>query len=207
MNPDLVTPKNGNAPLDVPNAKRILIIGDPGIGKTSLIKTYLEYSDNKHVTESSRFYLKMYLTRMIFNENIYPTYLVDVPPNLPTPDRIRSYPLVDAVVLCFAIDDPQSLASFYETWLEDLKFIKPAQAGSAGVPVVLAGLRKDRRTMPEVVQSLQNNGMSPVTREQGEAVRAANNFKHYFECSTNSLEGIHDTIDHAFYAGMEANPQ
>ncbi|GFY63355.1 hypothetical protein TNIN_157581 [Trichonephila inaurata madagascariensis] len=61
--------------------------------------------------------------------------------------------------------------------------------------------------MPEVVQSLQNNGLSPVTREQGEAVRAANNFKHYFECSTSSLEGIHDTIDHAFYAGMEANPR
>ncbi|GFY63354.1 hypothetical protein TNIN_157571 [Trichonephila inaurata madagascariensis] len=104
-NPDLATPKNGNAPLDVPNVKRILIIGDPGIGKTSLIKTYLEYSDNKEVTESSRFYLKMYLTKMFFNENIYPTYLVEVPPNLPTPDRIRSYPLVDAVVLCFAIDE------------------------------------------------------------------------------------------------------
>ncbi|GFQ73751.1 hypothetical protein TNCT_441621 [Trichonephila clavata] len=136
----------------------------------------------------------MSLTKMLFNENIYPTYLVDVPPNLPTPDSIRSYPLVDAVVLCFAINDPQSLANIYEIWLEDLKFIKPAQASS--VPVILTGLR---RTLPEVVQSLQNDS-SPITREQG----AANNFKHYFECSTSS---IHDTIDHALYAGMEVNPQ
>ncbi|GFX24740.1 hypothetical protein TNCV_3345201 [Trichonephila clavipes] len=70
--------------------------------KISLIKTYQEYSDNKDVTASARFYLKMYLTKMLFNENTYTTHLIDAPPNLPTPDHIRTYSNVDAVVLCFA---------------------------------------------------------------------------------------------------------
>ncbi|GFT92454.1 hypothetical protein NPIL_525891 [Nephila pilipes] len=207
MNPDFATPMNGVS-FEVPDAKRILVIGSPGVGKTSLIKTYLKYNDTKELAHSNYFYLKLYLTKIFAYGDHYFTYLIDLPPNISTPERIQNYPLVDAVILCFALDDRTSLANVEDTWLNDLSSILPSQANSIGVPVILAGLKKDLRSVYQSQQAHHMIGESDspifVTYEEGKAVSAQNNFEYYFESSSETQENVLDTINHALYAALEA---
>ncbi|GLB39621.1 putative small GTPase superfamily, Rho family protein [Lyophyllum shimeji] len=90
-------------------------------------------------------------------------------------ERLRPlyYPNADVIVLCFAIDSPESLDRVEEKWFPE------AAHFAARVPIVLVGCKSD----------LRGTSTQSVSRETGMAVAQKIDAVKYLECSAKSGEG------------------
>ncbi|CAG2120866.1 unnamed protein product, partial [Medioppia subpectinata] len=74
-------------------------------------------------------------------------------------DRLRplSYPDTDVLLLCFSIVSPDSLSNVFEKWVPEVKKF------CEDVPIVLVGTKRDLRSDPQVVDSLQRQQQKPIS--------------------------------------------
>jgi Ras family protein A len=81
-------------------------------------------------------------------------------------DRLRplSYPDSHVILICFAVDSPDSLDNVQEKWISEVLHF------CAGLPIILVGCKKDLRNDPKTVDELKKTGQEPVSYEQGLAV-------------------------------------
>ena len=124
-------------------------------------------------------------------------------------DRLRplSYPETDLLLVCFAIDCPNSLENvmdkvsyvlnntpehkidFWKWYPEVLHFCPTT-------PTILLGLKSDLRHNRKCIDMLRCQGLTPVTQEQGRLV--ANRMgATYMECSSREMKGVEDIFDRA----------
>jgi len=77
-------------------------------------------------------------------------------------DRLRplSYPDSHVILICFAIDSPDSLDNVQEKWISEVLHF------CGGLPVILVGLKKDLRGDPRVIEELRKTHQKPVTFEE-----------------------------------------
>jgi Ras family protein A len=96
-------------------------------------------------------------------------------------DRLRplSYPDSHVILICFAVDSPDSLDNvqekvrfrsllilvlYYDStrpqWISEVHHFCP------GLPVVLVGCKKDLRRDPRVIEELKRTNQRPVTPEE-----------------------------------------
>jgi len=75
-------------------------------------------------------------------------------------DRLRplSYPSTDVILICFAVDRPESLHNVEGAWATEVRHF------CRGVPIVLVGNKTDLRENQEVLEELAAMGQAPVTR-------------------------------------------
>ncbi|KAM6491364.1 small GTPase-binding protein, partial [Amanita muscaria] len=108
-------------------------------------------------------------------------------------DRLRplSYPDSHVVLICFAIDDPDSLDDVQEKWISEVKHFCP------NLPILLVGCRKDLRRDYRVIEDLRKYNQRPVTPEEGMAVAQKIGAKHYLECSARTGEGVREVFQFA----------
>ncbi|CAO3695325.1 unnamed protein product [Rhizopus stolonifer] len=77
-------------------------------------------------------------------------------------DRLRplSYPDSHVILICFAVDSPDSLENVQEKWISEvLHFCQ-------GLPIVLVGCKKDLRNDPATIEELKRNSQKPVSHEE-----------------------------------------
>lgn len=104
-------------------------------------------------------------------------------------DRQRSAALGSShvVLLCFAVDQPGSLQSLAERWLQSLVIAGVAQSpGGGGAPLVLVGLRADRRGPEGCVSESEATDFAEACGARG-----------YFECSTQDIDSVQRAVDEA----------
>lgn len=77
-------------------------------------------------------------------------------------DRLRplSYPDSHVVLICYAIDSPDSLENVQEKWISEVLHF------CAGLPIILVGCKSDLRQDPKTIEELQKASQTPVTTEQ-----------------------------------------
>jgi len=113
-------------------------------------------------------------------------------------DRLRplSYPDSHVVLICFAIDLPDSLENVQEKWIGEVMHFCPK------VPVMLVGCKKDLRRDPQTIDNLRKQNQRPVAPEQGQAVAQKVGARMYLECSARTGEGVREAFQHATRAAL-----
>jgi len=142
-------------------------------------------------------------------------------------DRLRplSYPDSHVILICFAVDSPDSLDNVQEkvcfclshsslspfhgplclTLLINfllLQWISEVMHFCSGLPIILVGCKKDLRRDPRVIEELRKTSQRPVTPEEGMAVAQKIGAKHYLECSAKSGEGVREVFQYATRAAL-----
>ncbi|GKZ74951.1 GTP-binding protein Rho1, partial [Aspergillus niger] len=113
-------------------------------------------------------------------------------------DRLRplSYPDSHVILICFAVDSPDSLDNVQEKWISEvLHFCQ-------GLPIILVGCKMDLRHDPKTIEELHKTSQKPVTPEQGEEVRKKIGAYKYLECSARTNEGVREVFEAATRAAL-----
>ena len=118
-------------------------------------------------------------------------------------DRLRplSYPDSHVILICFAIDSPDSLDNVQEKWISEvLHFCQ-------NLPIILVGCKKDLRRDPKIIEELRKTSQRPVTPEEGMAVASKIGAVRYLECSAKTGEGVREVFEHATRAALIQKPR
>ncbi|KAI8912708.1 P-loop containing nucleoside triphosphate hydrolase protein [Gorgonomyces haynaldii] len=174
--------------------RKLVIVGDGACGKTCLLIVY---------------------SKGTFPENYVPTvfenYVADVEcdgkrvelalwdtAGQEDYDRLRplSYPDSHVILICYAVDSPDSLDNVREKWISEVNHF------CAGLPIILVGCKKDLRNDPRTIEELKKIQQSPVTYEQGMAVAQAIGAYKFLECSARDNDGVREVFEHATRAAL-----
>lgn len=139
---------------------KLVVVGDCGCGKTTLIKRYINntYTDTYTATGFDTYHStyqvsSTYKIQMsIWDTSGDPSY-----------GRVRplSYTDTDLILACFSIGNPESLHNIVSKWLPEIREHCPTQ------PIIIVGCGTDMRTDEAVLAKLAKNKQTPVTYEQG----------------------------------------
>ncbi|KAK3103123.1 hypothetical protein FSP39_016642 [Pinctada imbricata] len=139
---------------------KLVVVGDCGCGKTSLIHRYVNGKYNDTYTPTG---FDTYTTTY----NVSDTYRIQMSiwdtSGSNGYDRVRplSYADADLVIICFSVGDPESMANTVSKWSSEVREHCPKQ------PIILVGCKTDLRTDKEHVASLAKKKITPVTYDQG----------------------------------------
>ncbi|KAG9229094.1 P-loop containing nucleoside triphosphate hydrolase protein [Amylocarpus encephaloides] len=118
-------------------------------------------------------------------------------------DRLRplSYPDSHVILICFAVDSPDSLDNVQEKWISEVLHF------CSGLPIILVGCKKDLRYDQKTIEELHKTSQKPVTPEQGEEIRKKIGAYKYLECSAKTNEGVREVFEHATRAALLTKKQ
>jgi small GTP-binding protein len=113
--------------------------------------------------------------------------------------RPLSYPQTDVFIMTYSIISPQSLQHIKNKWHKE---ISDPQFGNA--PIILVGTKSDMRDDPDIVESMLEENMRPVTEREGREMADELGAHAFIECSATTQEGLSDVFDEAAKCVMKA---
>ncbi|KAJ4994274.1 GTP-binding protein RhoA (Ras family protein) [Stagonosporopsis vannaccii] len=195
--------------------RKLVIVGDGACGKTCLLivfskGTFPEQTQLRPPSPTPPHVLTR-LSAQVYVPTVFENYVADVEVDgkhvelalwdtagQEDYDRLRplSYPDSHVILICFAIDSPDSLDNVQEKWISEvLHFCQ-------GLPIILVGCKKDLRFDQKTIEELHKTSQKPVTPEQAEDVRKKIGAQKYLECSAKTNEGVREVFEHATRAAL-----
>ena len=172
--------------------KKLVVVGDGACGKTCLFYVFctdeFPLFDNPTLNEVRRVAVDGKLVDLALwetkGEEIY--------------DRARplAFPGTDVILMCFSIDNPDSLKNVTEKWTPEVRHFCP------NVPIILVGSKKDLRNDEHVKKELSNLKQEPVKSEEGYLVCEMISAYAYMECSAKTKEGVRELFETAARAAI-----
>ncbi|KAF0457169.1 Cell division control protein 42 [Gigaspora margarita] len=106
-------------------------------------------------------------------------------------ERLRpfSYSKAGVVLICFSVTSPTSFENVKEKWFPEVHRYCP------GIPYLIVGTQIELRDDPLVIEKLSQQGMRPITFEQGENLAQELGAIKYVECSVLTPK----SVDNVFY--------
>lgn len=102
----------------------------------------------------------------------------------------------DVIVICFSINNPDSLVNVLEKWNPEAKQFCPR------IPIILVGNQKDLRDDPKTIRKLKRRNLTPVRKEEGEAMAKTIGAVAYVECSAKNKDGVQKVFEAATRAAL-----
>lgn len=158
---------------------KCVFVGNPGVGKSSLIMNYKERTFDQHtppVVDACAvpvFFDGKSASLKVWDSAGHSDY-----------DRVRYllYPESDICLVCFSVDNLDSYTNVEGKWLPELSQHRP------NTPVMLVGTKTDLR---------DPNGESIVTYDMGEELMRRTNAVSYIECSARTQDGVRQVFQEA----------
>ncbi|MEE6520018.1 hypothetical protein FKM82_017790 [Ascaphus truei] len=166
--------------------KRLVFLGDGKCGKTCL---EIVFCRNEFPKDNLPTLFDFYLKEIKVDVTRVELVMWD-PPGPEDSYRLRrnpSYPDADVILMCFSIDNPDSLVNIPEKWTPKMKRIYP------NVPIILVGNKKD----------LRNDEQEPVKPEEGRDMANRIGAFGYMECSAKMNDGVREVFEMAARAALQ----
>ncbi|KAM9316833.1 LOW QUALITY PROTEIN: rho-related GTP-binding protein RhoF-like [Gastrophryne carolinensis] len=167
---------------------KIVIVGDGGCGKTSLLMVYAKGSFPEQYAPSV---FEKYTTTIAIGNEIF-LHLYDTA-GQEDYDRLRplSYQDVNLVLICYDVTNPTSFDNVLIKWYPEVHHF------CRGVPIVLIGCKADLRMDKERLRKLKSSQQEPITYFQGEATCKSIQAEEYLECSAKFQENVDNVFREA----------
>ncbi|GFY71263.1 hypothetical protein TNIN_447871 [Trichonephila inaurata madagascariensis] len=177
------------------SSRKVLLVGDPDVGKTTLVKSYLDWKrDDSYSIPCSqpKFYFDEYYTEFLFWDQIKSVIFYDIQEGYE--DRAIISPVMcmglNLVVLCFSIDDPDSLENVQEVWCPRIDVFLPY------VPKILVGLKSDLGKEQFISQDTLDMDMD-ISLDAID-IMERHGICYYLECSSLTGVGTYNLISTIF---------
>ncbi|XP_010778608.1 rho-related GTP-binding protein RhoF [Notothenia coriiceps] len=168
---------------------KIVIVGDGGCGKTSLLMVYAkgDFPEKYAPSVFEKYVTTISLGGKEIKLNLYDTAGQD------DYDRLRplSYQEADLILVCFDVTNPTSYENVLIKWHPEVKHF------CRDTPVILIGCKTDLRKDKECSRKLKAMNQVPVTYTEGEETRQQMNAELYLECSAKHQENVEDIFREA----------
>ncbi|EDQ90052.1 uncharacterized protein MONBRDRAFT_18607 [Monosiga brevicollis MX1] len=177
-----------------PLRKKLVVVGDGACGKTCLL---IVFSKNEFPEKYVPTVFENYVADIEVDGKSIELALWDTA-GQEDYDRLRplSYPDTNVVLICYSIDNPDSLENISYKWVPEVRHFCP------GVPFVLVGCKKDLRNNPSTIADLQKQNQAPVEEEKGKKQAAEISAYSYIECSARTRDNVHAVFETATRASM-----
>ncbi|CAB1447785.1 unnamed protein product [Pleuronectes platessa] len=179
----------GNGTTKKGDELKIVIVGDGGCGKTSLLLVYARGNFPEKYAPSvfEKYVSTISLGGKEIQLNLYDTAGQE------DYDRLRplSYQEADLILVCFDVTNPTSFENVLIKWFPEVKHF------CQDIPVILIGCKTDLRKDKECARKLKASSLSPITYTQGEEIRQQMNAELYLECSAKYQEHVEDIFREA----------
>jgi len=170
---------------------KLVAVGDGAVGKTSLLIRFAknEFKEDYIPTVFENFVADITIEGVNHEIGLWDTAGQE------DYDRLRplSYPDSHVVIICFAINHPESLENVKEKWSPEVVHYCP------NVPILLVGTKADLRAPDQKLRL--------VTTEEATQVASQIKAKKYVECSAKTGAGIKQVFEDAWREGMAFNPR
>jgi Ras-related C3 botulinum toxin substrate 1 len=177
-------------------AIKCVVVGDNGVGKTSLITTFAtnRFPDNQYV---SGMFDPIPSVKTMFGNKTIDLALWDTA-GQDEYDRLRplAYPQTDVFLICFSVISPASYANVRTKWHPELTHHCP------NVPTLLVGTMTDLRSADD-----NDDGRTwqqlPMSAEQGERLAEEIGAFMYLECAARTQEGLQNLFHEAIRVALD----
>lgn len=165
---------------------KCVTVGDGTVGKTCMM---IAHVNNTFPGEYIPTVFDNYSENMCLNGRFVSLNLWDTA-GQEDYDRLRplSYPQTDIFLACFSLISPISFDHIEHKWHPEIQHHCP------GVPILLVGNKLDLRDDSTVIQTLAEQRMQPVTKNQGIEMAKRINAIKYMECSAKTQKGLKEVF-------------
>ncbi|XP_059400419.1 rho-related GTP-binding protein RhoF-like [Carassius carassius] len=175
---------------------KIVIVGDGGCGKTSLLMVYAKGDFPEKYAPSV---FDKYVTTVSYGGKDIQLNLYDTA-GQEDYDRLRplSYQEANLVVICYDVTNPTSFDNVTIKWYPEVRHF------CRDVPIILIGCKTDLRKDKEKMRKLKALDLEPITYLQGEETKNQMNAEVYLECSAKYRENVEDIFREATKRALSA---
>ncbi|VDP80582.1 unnamed protein product [Echinostoma caproni] len=174
--------------------KKLVIVGDGACGKTCLL---IVFSKDQFPDVYVPTVFENYVADIEVDNKQVELALWDTA-GQEDYDRLRplSYPDTDVILMCYAVDSPDSLANIKEKWAPEVKHFCP------NVPIVLVGNKLDTRYDEKVWNELARYDQKPTTVDEAKFIGNQIGAFGHIECSAKTKENVREVFELATRAAL-----
>ncbi|KAK7494129.1 hypothetical protein BaRGS_00014602 [Batillaria attramentaria] len=175
---------------------KFVLVGDAGVGKTSMLRSYITDVFPEEYTPSEEF--GDYKMQIDVDGEPASLELWDTAGS-EMYDAVRplAYADADIVLICFSVVSPKSFDNVKKRWLPE------AKEHCENAPILLVGNKTDLRDDPQTVAKLAQHQLKPFTDFQGEKLAKEIKAVAYVECSARSQDGLETVFDDATTTALD----
>ncbi|KAJ7359195.1 small GTPase Cdc42 [Mycena albidolilacea] len=176
--------------------KKLIVLGDYGVGKTSMLITY---TTKIFPSEYIPYVFDSWAVDVKIEAEMYRLGLFDTVGGEDY-DRLRplSYPQTDVFLICFRVASRASLENIRDKWVPEVRHFCP------DVPFIIVAMQIDLRDDSEVVKRLASEKQRLVSTQEGERPAHELGAAKYLECSSLMQKGVDDVFYEAIITTLES---